>query len=322
VSRQLRLDFPGAIWHITSRGNERRDIYRDATDRRRFLSLLAHVVAERRWRLHAWVLMSNHYHLLIETPEVGLSRGIKWLNQEYAESFNARHDRVGHLFQGRFKGILVERETHLLELVRYIVLNPVRSGLVKFAGEYQWSNYRATAGLHDGPPWLDVGWTLDQFGLDRRAAHEAYRRFVAEGRDASYDPREALAGEIYLGSKAFRERMQTLVDTKVRSGEHPKAQRELLRPGIERIVTLVCERYSTTVPDLRRKSRGPARKALCHLALTEAGLTLHAVASWFEVSEWAASKMRSAAQVLYSNDAEFREAIDRIRSALSCGFQM
>src|SRR5687768_12366325 len=117
MSRPLRLEFPGAIFHVTSRGNERRDIYRDDDDRRRFLGLLARVIKERRWLLHAWVLMANHYHLLIETPEIGLSRGIKWLNQEYAKAFNKRHLRVGHLFQGRFKGILVERESHLLELV-------------------------------------------------------------------------------------------------------------------------------------------------------------------------------------------------------------
>ncbi|MBW3672334.1 MAG: transposase [Acidobacteria bacterium] len=142
MSRQLRIDFPGAIHHITSRGNERRIIYRDDRDRIRFLKILEEVVSLRRWILHAWVLMSNHYHLLIETPEVGLSREMKRLNESYATWFNLRHRRAGHLFQGRFKNILIERESHLLELTRYIVLNPVRCHALKYAGDWRWSNYR------------------------------------------------------------------------------------------------------------------------------------------------------------------------------------
>src|SRR5688572_1974613 len=102
MSRPLRLEFPGAIWHVTSRGNERRDIVRDDLDRRRFVAFLGRVVHDHNWILHAWVLMTNHYHLLVETPDCGLSRGVKWLNQRVAETFNERHDRVGHLFQGRF----------------------------------------------------------------------------------------------------------------------------------------------------------------------------------------------------------------------------
>mgnify|MGYP001797886231 CR=1 FL=1 len=134
MSRPLRLEFPGASWHVTCRGNEKRDIVRDDDDRRRFVSLLAHAVMEHRWLLHAWVLMSNHYHLLVETPGVGLSEGVKWLNEMCAMKFNAKYERVGHLFQGRFKGILVERESHLLERLRYIVPNPVRCSHGRLAG--------------------------------------------------------------------------------------------------------------------------------------------------------------------------------------------
>jgi putative transposase len=317
VSRQLRLEFPGAIWHVTSRGNERRDIYRDDTDRRRFANLLARVVIERRWLLHAWVFMSNHYHLLIETPEVGLSRGMKWLNQRYAETFNERHHRVGHLFQGRFKGILVEREGHLLELLRYIVLNPVRCHAVTCAGDYEWSNYRATAGLQAAPPWLELDWTLDQFGPDRQAAHLAYRRFVADGRGASYNPWESIAGQMYLGGAAFCERMQSLVAAKPRNREHPRAQLRFVRPSLDAILLLVADRFAVAPDDLKRKSRGQARKSLAHLAVDEAGLTLKAIAEWMGVTEWAASKMRQTAKALYASDGDFRRTIDQIRAALS-----
>jgi REP element-mobilizing transposase RayT len=318
VSRQLRLEFPGAIWHITSRGNERRHIYRDDVDRRLFLRFLARVVIERRWRLHAWVLMANHYHLLIETPEVGLSRGMKWLNQTYAEAFNARHERVGHLFQGRFKAILVEREGHLLELLRYVVLNPVRCGAVGCAGEYQWSSYLATAGLRTPPRWLDVDWTLAQFcPSDRRAAQEAYRRFVAAGATAPYDPREAIIGQIYLGSIDFRERMQELVETEPRSREIPATQRRLARPALETLAALVADGFGIASEALKTKSRGVARKALAQLAVDDAGLTLKSVAQWMGVSPWAASKMRSAGRRLYTEDGGYRERVDGIKAALS-----
>jgi REP element-mobilizing transposase RayT len=302
---------------VTSRGNERRDIVRDDDDRRRFVRLLGRVVRERRWLLHAWVLMSNHYHLLVETPEVGLSRGVKWLNQKYAQDFNQRHERVGHLFQGRFKGILVEREGHLLELVRYIVLNPVRCQAVRYAGDYEWSNYCATAGLQPPPEWLEVDWTLGQFGANRGTGHEAYRRFVADGRGASYNPREALVGQIYLGGTAFCDRMQALVAAEARSREHPRQQRRFVRPAFDAIVAAVAEAFYVTADALRVKSRGPARKALAQLALEEAGMTLGAIGEWMGTTNAAVCKMRRASKELYTTDPLYRERIDRIREALS-----
>jgi len=317
LSRQLRLEFPGAIWHITSRGNERREIYRDDDDRHCFLRLLARVIAERRWHLHAWVLMSNHYHLLIETPEVGLSRGMHWLNQTYAGHFNERHERAGHLFQGRFKGILVEREGHLLELIRYIVLNPVRSGSVKFAGDYRWSNYRATAGLEPPPAWLEIGWTLEQFGADRVAACEAYRRFVADARGASYNPWEKVVGQIYLGGEAFCDRMQALVQSRERSHEHPRPQRAFARPSLDSVVALIVEVFGVTVEDLQDKSRGPARKALAQLAVDEVGLTIRCAAEWMRATDVAVSKLRQRSLTLYASDLDYRRKIDRIRAELS-----
>jgi len=281
VSRQLRLEHPGALWHVTSRGNERREIVRDEEDRRRFVRLLAHAVLQHRWLLHAWVLMSNHYHLLVETPEIGLSDGMKWLNEMCAITFNERYERVGHLFQGRFKGIIVEREGHLLELVRYIVLNPVRCGMVRFASDFQWSNYRATAGLLSAPPWLETEWTLRQFGADPLAARESYRRFVADARGASYNPWETVTGQIYLGSQDFCERMQLLVKSKERSREHPIAQRRLVQPSLEKIAVLVAQHFAVAPDALKRRTRGgSARKALVHVACDFSCLALGAVAGW------------------------------------------
>lgn len=316
MSRQLRLEHSGAIWHVTSRGNERRDIYRDDHDRRFFLSLLARVVRERRWRLHAWVLMSNHYHLLLETPEIGLSRGMQWLNKQYAERFNRRYERAGHLFQGRFKGILVEREAHLLELIRYIVLNPVRAGVAALAADYDWSSYRATAGLQRTPLWLDVSWTLDQFDPNHVVAREAYRQFVAAAGGAPQNPWEALHGQIYLGGEEFCDRVQTLVDAKPRSIEHPDPQRHCVRASADAIVREVCDEYAISCHDLQRRIRGEARKALCLLLVDDAGMTVTAVAQWLRITAGAASKLRAAGRANYAADTEFRGTIERIRAKL------
>ena len=130
MARPLRISYPGAVYHVTARGNERKAIVRDDRDRQGFVDTLASMVEQYHVVCHAWVLMSNHYHLLLETPRANLSRAIRQLNGTYTQAFNRRHHRVGHLFQGRFKAIVVEKEAYLLELCRYVVLNPVRAQVV------------------------------------------------------------------------------------------------------------------------------------------------------------------------------------------------
>ena len=156
MARPLRLEYEGALYHVTSRGNARESIFLDEGDRSRFLEILADVVDRYGWICHAYCLMTNHYHLLIETPSAGLSRGMQLLNGVYTQWVNRRHDRVGHLLQGRFKAILVEKESHLLELARYVVLNPVRAKMVRSVRAWRWRSYRATAGQTEVPEFLTV----------------------------------------------------------------------------------------------------------------------------------------------------------------------
>ena len=317
MSRPLRLEFPGAIWHVTSRGNERRDIYRDDRDRRSFLALLAAVVAQRRWILHAYVLMRNHYHLLVETPETNLSRGVRTLSGDYAQSFNRRYRRAGHLFQGRFKGILVERESHLLELVRYVVLNPVRCHAVLTAGEYEWSSYRATAGLRRPEPWLEIAWTLGRFHASSiELAYEPYRRFVADGRGARYNPWEQLVGQIYLGGEAFCDRMQSLAASEPRHREIAKAQRYFVRPSFGAAITLIVDVFSESEKTLRSKSRRPGRKAVALIGALDCGLPHAPIGEWLGCTDWAVSKLVRVAQELQRSDRSFRERIEAVRRQL------
>ena len=232
MSRPLRIAFPGAFYHVTSRGNTQAAIYADDADRQAFLDLLTHVVQRYHWLCHAFCLMDNHYHLVIETPEGNLSQGARQLNGMYTQWYNRRHRRVGHLLQGRYKAILVERDSYLLELCRYVVLNPVRAGMVRSAREYHWSSYRATAGLRVPPGLLCTDWILAQCGAERAEAQRRYRRFVAEGvkRPA---PWEALRGQIFLGQAAFVEEMRAAL-TKARAlQEVPRQQRYADRPALE-----------------------------------------------------------------------------------------
>ena len=230
MARPLRLEFPGAIYHLTSRGNARQKVFFTDTDRQLFLDTLTGVVSRYSWICHAYCLMANHYHLLVETPKANLSLGMRQLNGIYTQAFNRRHRRVGHLFQGRFKAILVEKESYLLELCRYIVLNPVRvKGNLK-TGSWKWSSYRATAGLAPAPGFLQTDWVLGQFGKKRAQAQKRYREFVKEGLESR--PWEELKGQIYLGSEEFIERH---APRDQRLKEIPRAQLRAAKPSLERI---------------------------------------------------------------------------------------
>ena len=152
MARPLRLEFPGAIYHLTARGDRREDIFADDADRERLLQVFAECVARFGWVCHAYCLMDNHYHFLVETPLPNLARGMRQLNGIYTQRFNRRHGHSGHLFQGRYQAILVEKDSYLRELARYVVLNPVRARLVKRPEQWRWSSYRASAGMDAAPP--------------------------------------------------------------------------------------------------------------------------------------------------------------------------
>ncbi len=216
-----------ALYHVTSRGDGREDIYLTDHDRFEWLNVFAEVCRRFNWVCHAYCLMDNHYHLLIETPESNLSKGMRQLNGVYTQRFNKAHDRVGHVFQGRFKAILVDRDSYLIELARYIVLNPVRARMVRAAKDWKWSSYRMTAGFEVPYPWLNVDWLLSSFSKRRTIACEKYRIFVSEGKGQP-SPWEHLKNQVFLGDSEFVERMQLLVDPDKNLSEIPSSQKRKL----------------------------------------------------------------------------------------------
>jgi len=188
MARPLRIELPGSLYHVTSRGNAQAAIFLDDIDRKSCLSVLGLALPRFNLICHAYCLMTNHFHLLLETPEANLSAAMHPFNSVSTQAFNRRHGRVGRLLQGRFKSIVVGRDAYLLELCRYIVLNPLRAGMVKEPGSYPWSSYRATAGLDKKPDFLATDWILDQFGENRPQALKAYQRFVRAGLELECRP--------------------------------------------------------------------------------------------------------------------------------------
>ncbi len=207
MSRPVRIEFCGALYHVTARGDRRETIYEDDEDRCGFLALLGEVVEQFNWLCHGYCMMSNHYHLLIETPDGNLSKGMRQLNGVYTQATNRRHGRVGHLFQGRYKAILVDADAYLLELSRYLVLNPVRAAMVADPADWPWSSYRPMVGLEKPPSWLATDGLLAQFGRSRQAARDAYQKFVAEG-ICNPSPWESVLHQVFLGDETFVSAMQ------------------------------------------------------------------------------------------------------------------
>ena len=230
MARPLRIEFAGALYHVTSRGDGQEDIYRDDNDRKVFLEVLAEAKARFNWIIHAYCLMSNHYHILIETPDSNLSKGMRHLNGVYTQRYNHLHKRSGHVFQGRYKAILVQKESYLMELSRYIVLNPVRARMARSAKDWEWSSYRATAGLTRAYPWLTTDWILASFSGRRHEAMQQYRSFVSAGRNQP-KPWEEFKNQIYLGDEEFVDEMQSKLLPDKDLSEIPSSQkRRLVKP--------------------------------------------------------------------------------------------
>ncbi len=232
MSRPLRLEFPGALYHVTSRGDRREPIYDDDEDKVLFYDVLEEVYVRYRWRIHAYCLMDNHYHLLIETPDANLAQGMRHLNGVYTQRYNSKQRRVGHVFQGRYKAILVQKDSYLLELSRYIVLNPVRARMVRAAKDWPWSSYRATVGQVDIPEWLYVDWLLSVYSKVRIEAIRQYKQFVAEGKGQP-SPWEQLKNQVYLGNEHFVKQMQNKLNVKTDLSEIPIAQKRSVAKPLE-----------------------------------------------------------------------------------------
>ena len=236
MARPLRIEYPGAVYHVTSRGNEKKPVFKDEADRQNFLNTLQHVNKRYNWICHAYCLMTNHYHILIETPEGNLSIGMRQINSVYTQLFNKRHGRTGHLFQGRYKTILIQKDSHLLEVCRYVVLNPVRAKMVEKPDDYAWSSYLATAGRAKPHPCLTTDWVLKQFSGKRGKAEQEYRKFVSWGIGQKTIWTE-VRGQALLGEEGFMDKMVDHLKKHKDIPEIPRSQRYATRPALSVLIS-------------------------------------------------------------------------------------
>jgi len=285
MARPLRIEFPGAVYHVTARGNSGQDIFNDDVDREAFYGVLLRAVERYRWRIHAWCLMTNHYHLLLETPDPNLSRGMRHLNGVYTQKVNRRHGKSGHVFQGRFKGILVEKESHLAELCRYIVLNPVRAGMVAEPGAYRWSSYLATAGTAPVPEFLTTDWILNIFGTHRKSAQKKYQDFIFGGIGKETGLWAELKGQIVLGSDEFARRVWMHLEDGERNVDVPKEQWYAGRPALQ----ILFGSKGRKEDDLK----GAAFEALRRYGYTQKEIAAHMGVHHTTVSRWIREREQS-----------------------------
>ena len=290
MSRPLRIEFPGAIYHVTSRGDRREPIFDDEQDRELLLCVLAQALDRFDAQALAYCLMGNHYHFVLHTRAANLSRLMRHVNGVYTQAYNRRHGKVGHLLQGRFKAVLVDRDEYLLEVCRYVELNPVRAALVGEPGDWVWSSYRAHVGQAPTPAWLDTnglhGYLLGrevQRPADSRRAALRYVQLVAAARDLRLWE-SSLRQQIYLGSEAFVERMQQqMLASRAVNTEVPKAQRGPARASPE-----------AALRALRKGRVEDAELARCY---RECGLTMAQIAAAIGVSVPTVSRRISRAGV-------------------------
>ena len=317
MSRPLRLEFPGALFHVISRGDAKQRIFIDDRDCALFLDLLGECVTRFHWILTAYALMPNHFHLLVQLTSETLSKGMQWLNGSYAVAFNRRHGRVGHVLQGRFKSPLVEKETYLLELVRYIVLNPVRANIVKRPEEDCWTSYRATLGLEPAPDWLAVDDVLLPFGRDRDLARAAFRDFVnaAIGVDSSFW--RDLVHRPYVGSEPWTAEVRERVALRPRSSEHPLEQRVVEPPPMSRVISTVADSCGVDEARIRCGGDRAARMIAAWIAWKNSYLTITDIAAELRVSRGRISQLLRICSDRIDQDQLLREKLSTISRKLT-----
>ena len=306
MARPVRIEIPGGWYHVTARGNERRRIFADDKDRGRFVELLAEWVERFGLRLHAYVLMDNHYHLLVETPHANLSQAMQWLGVSYTTWFNRRHGRVGHLFQGRFKAMILEAESAAVEVGRYLHLNPVRVGRLglgktaqrraalgmtdrpdaKLVAErlerlrrYPWSSYRAYAGGAKKPEWLTMRTVLEMSGgRSWSERQQAYRQYVEEAarEGLAKSPWERLEAGVVLGGERFVERMRRHLQGDER--EQPQLRRLKARPSWQQVVVAVEKVKGERWEAFRDRYGDWGRDAALYVGRRRAGMRLRELA--------------------------------------------
>jgi REP element-mobilizing transposase RayT len=307
VARPLRIEYPGAFYHVTSRGNERRTVFQSNRDREKYLSYLESAHERYGAVIHVYCLMGNHYHLLLETPRGNLSKILHYINGAYTTYFNIKRGRSGHLFQGRYKGILVDKDEYCKELSRYVHLNPVRAGMVKTPLEYPWSSYRYFVGRDRRPDWLTTEFVLGDFGGEGGRGFKKYREYVERRENKELDnPLKKVIASTFLGGKEFIDRIkQEYLEKKEIDRRDLPALRKILRgPSLETIERAVIKRVG--------KGHLLFKKICIYLSYEHSGLNLREIGEYFEMQRSAISQSSRRFAETIKEDKELSKVVSNI----------
>ena len=307
MARPLRIQYPGAFYHITSRGNEQRTVFRNDTDRKKFLFYLQSAHERYGALIHCFCLLPNHYHLLLETPRGNLSQVLHYINGAYTTYFNIKRKRFGHLFQGRFKSILVEKEAYAQELSRYIHLNPLRAGLTQFLNLYPWSSYVSYVGIEKRPSWLETRMILGYFSLDKNVAQKMYREFVEGAIEKDLkNPLESVVASTILGSSDFVKEISGGEEIENCKDSHNVPALKALKgkPSLPEVEEKIAE----IIP----REHVSFRKFSIYIAHRFAGRSLTEIGNYYGMKGATVSQAAGRFRAMVKKDAEMRRLEQRI----------
>lgn len=303
MARPLRIEYPGAFYHVTSRGNEQKDIFKSRKDREKFLDYLGSATERYGAAVHAFCLMSNHYHLLLETPEGNLAQIMRHINGAYTTYYNVKRKRSGHLFQGRYKAILVQADRYAAELSRYIHMNPVKVGIVAIPESYEWSSYRHYIGLAEAPAWLKRSFILGWF-----SGKDTYRQFVEDSMgQETENPFAGIVASTILGSADFVKQITETHLGEILADRNLPAVRRLNRPTLDEIVTTASQQI---------KDDALSKKVSIYFCHRYSGAHLREIGERFEMSDAAVSQASKRLRAAYENDAALKKIMSRIGKKL------
>ena len=315
MARPLRIEFEGAFYHITSRGNLRDRIFFDDKDREKFLEILRRTKERYGYLLHAYALMENHYHLFLETPKANISQIMQNINTSYTVYVNKRHKRFGHLFQGRFKGILVDKETYLIVLTRYIHLNPVRAGIVKSPENYRWTSYREYMGTcKEETSLVDTAETLSYFSKTKNTAMKAYREFVEAGISKENNPFEEVEAGIILGSEKFKTTIKRLLNRMKLDEEIPQMKRLRGKVSIDKVIKVCCNYYAKKKEELLKKGKGKEeRRVAIYLSKILSNEKNVEIGGYFRIKGSTVSEALKGVETRMKRDKKFQKEIEVLK---------
>ena len=316
MARQLRIEFESAFYHITSRGNLRDRIFFDDRDKEMFLEILKRTKERYGYLLHAYALMDNHYHLLIETPKANISQIMQNINTSYTVYINKKNRRSGHLFQGRFKGIIVDKNDYLVSLSRYIHLNPVRAGLAQRPEDYRWTSYRAYIDKAKSP-LVDITDTLSCFSDSIVRAVRAYKSFVEAKTGMEENPFKDVAAGLILGGKKFKAKVMKFLGKIKAHDELPQIKRLRSQVSVDRIIKTCCSYYGKKEAKLLRRGKDKRERQIAiYLSKILSGRKNIEVGSFFGIKGPAVSGAIKAIERKLDKDKKLKKEIEELRGRL------